>query len=179
MDPVKTVAAFFQKKLHDPWTYFKGALLLTLLQILTLLITKNAWGVTTAFVHWGAWIFEALGGDVSGWEYFNTQPFQQIYSNGFWKDPGTFRNIGIILGAALAALLAGQFRFKKIKSVKQLVTAAAGGLLMGYGAGIASGCNIGAFYSGIASFSLSGWIFGIGLFIGSYFGAKLIVRLFV
>ncbi|QSX09399.1 YeeE/YedE family protein [Alkalibacter rhizosphaerae] len=176
---MKTVTKFMQKKIHDPWTYFKGALLLTLLQILTLLITKNAWGVTTAFIHWGAWIYEALGGDVSSWAYFNTRPYRQIYANGFLKDPGTLRNIGIILGAALAALLAGQFRLKRIKSFKQLVTAAAGGLLMGYGAGIASGCNIGAFYSGIASLSLSGWIFGIGLFIGAYFGAKLIIRLFV
>jgi uncharacterized membrane protein YedE/YeeE len=50
---------------------------------------------------------------------------------------------------------------------------------MGYGAGIASGCNIGAFFSATASLSLSGWIFGVGLFIGSYFGAKLFLRLFV
>ena len=31
---------------------------------------------------------------------------------------------------------------------------------MGYGARIAFGCNIGAYFGGIASFSLHGWLWG-------------------
>lgn len=50
---------------------------------------------------------------------------------------------------------------------------------MGYGARLAYGCNIGAFYSGIASLSLSGWIFGIALFIGAFLGSKLLVKYFM
>lgn len=167
------------EKLKNPWTYFKGAVLLSILQIITLLVTDTAWGVTTAFIHWAAWIYESFGGDVSSWAYFSTPLSKQVYAYGFLGDPGTIRNIGIIAGAGLSALLANQFRIKKIKSFKQLFTSALGGLLMGYGAAIASGCNIGAFYSATASLSLSGWIFGIGLFVGAYFGAKLIYRLFV
>lgn len=167
------------KKLKNPWSYFKGAIYLSLFQIITLLITGRAWGVTTAFIHWGAWVFEGLGGDLSLWKYFTTPISRQIMSNGIINYPGTIQNIGIVLGASLSALLANQFRIKKIKSLKQFLVAAVGGLLMGYGSGIASGCNIGAFYSAIASLSLSGWIFGIGLFVGSYFGAKLIIKLFV
>lgn len=165
--------------MKNPWTYVKGAVLISFLQILTLLVTDNAWGVTTAFIHWGGWLVELFGGDVSSWSYFSTSQSRLIFSNGFFRDPGTIRNVGIIVGAGLSALLAGQFRFKKIKSVKHVLVAAIGGLCMGYGAGIASGCNIGAFFSATASLSLSGWIFGVGLFIGSYFGAKLILRLFV
>lgn len=165
--------------LKNPWTYFKGAVLLSLLQILTLLVTNNAWGVTTAFIHWGAWIYSALGGDVTQWGYFQEPMSRLIFSYGFFRDPGTIRNLGVIAGAFLAALLAGQFRIKKIKSIKHFLVAGAGGILMGYGAGIASGCNIGAFFSSTSSLSLSGWIFGIGLFVGSYFGAKLILKLFV
>lgn len=176
---MKQAMAWLLIKLKNPWTYFKGAVLISILQIITLVVTNNAWGVTTAFIHWGAWIFEALGGDVSSWYYFNTSLSRQVYAYGFFRDPGTIRNIGIIAGAAVSALLANQFRIKKIKSAKHFLTAAAGGLLMGYGAAIASGCNIGAFFSATSSLSLSGWIFGIGLFAGSYIGAKLILRLFV
>ena len=32
---------------------------------------------------------------------------------------------------------------------------------MGYGARIAFGCNIGAYFGGIASFSLHGWLWGV------------------
>ena len=41
---------------------------------------------------------------------------------------------------------------------RSLAAAIIGGLLLGYGARIAYGCNIGAFFSGIASGSLHGWL---------------------
>ena len=54
--------------------------------------------------------------------------------------------------------------------------AALGGLLLGYGARIAYGCNIGAYFSGIASSSLHGWIWGITAFAGSILGTHLSFR---
>ena len=41
---------------------------------------------------------------------------------------------------------------------------------MGYGATLSLGCTIGAFFSSIPSLSLSGWVFGISLGIGSFIG---------
>lgn len=49
---------------------------------------------------------------------------------------------------------------------------------MGYGARLAFGCNIGAYFGGIASFSLHGWVWmvmamlgtGVALFIRPLFG---------
>ena len=79
----------------------------------------------------------------------------------------------------LATLLASQFKFKKIKAVRQVVAAVLGGLLMGYGARLAFGCNIGAFFSGIASLSLSGWLFGASLLIGAFIGSKLLIKFFM
>ncbi len=46
----------------------------------------------------------------------------------------------------------------------------------GYGARIAYGCNIGAYFSGIASSSLHGWIWGITAFAGSIMGTHLSFR---
>lgn len=166
----------FLKLLKNPWSYITGALLLSFIQILTLIITGHPWGVTSAFVNWGAWIYEFLGGNVSTWLYFQDELARSTYLAGFFKDPVTLRNIGIVAGAFLAALLARQFRIKKIKSPKFVILSALGGLLMGYGSSIAAGCNIGAFYSGISSLSLSGWIFGIFMFAGGIIGSKILMK---
>ena len=44
---------------------------------------------------------------------------------------------------------------------------------MGYGARLAGGCNIGAYFSGIASFSLHGWLWGVLAIAGTYAGLRL------
>lgn len=161
--------------LKSSWSYVTGAVILSILQIFTLVVTGNPWGVTSSFVNLSAWIYDAFGGDVSNWQYFSSGRGAGYLNSGF-RDPVMLRNIGIILGALLAALLASQFRIKKIKSLKQVVSASLGGLLMGYGASIASGCNIGALFSGISSFSLSGWVFAIFLFSGAIIGSKLLIK---
>mgnify|MGYP000591478547 CR=1 FL=1 len=45
-------------------------------------------------------------------------------------------------------------------------TMALGGVLMGYGARIAFGCNVGAFFSGIASGSLHDWLWFLAALAG-------------
>jgi hypothetical protein len=48
-----------------------------------------------------------------------------------------------------------------------------GGLLMGWGARLGFGCNIGAFLGGIASGSLHGWIWFAAALAGSTIGIRL------
>lgn len=48
----------------------------------------------------------------------------------------------------------------------------AGGLAMGYGARLSYGCNIGAFFSGVASTSLHGWVWIIAALVGSWLGVR-------
>ena len=163
----------------NPFTYVVGAILLSILQIALLASSGNPWGVSGTFTNWGAWIYEAFGGSVDKWFYFSSQGAQNTLNNGFFNDPGSMSNMGIIFGALLATLLASQFKFKKIKAVRQVVAAVLGGLLMGYGARLAFGCNIGAFFSGIASLSLSGWLFGASLLIGAFIGSKLLIKFFM
>jgi uncharacterized membrane protein YedE/YeeE len=170
---------FYKKWLKNPWSYVTGAVLLSIFQIVTLASTGNPWGVSGVFANWGAWIYQTFGGDVSKWYYFGSKGAQATLESGFLNDPGTMRNLGIIVGALLATLLASQFKIKKIKSKKQIVAATLGGLLMGYGARIAFGCNIGALYSGISSLSLSGWVFGLAMFLGAIVGSKLLVKFFM
>jgi hypothetical protein len=170
---------YYEQWFKNAWTYVTGAVLLSLFQIVTLVTTDAAWGVTGAFANWGAWIYQALGGSVDGWAYFSSKSAQATLQGGFLRDGISIRNMGIIFGALFATLMASQFKFKKIKSWRQVIAAILGGLCMGYGARIASGCNVGALYSGIASLSLSGWVFALFLFIGAMVGSKLLVKYFM
>lgn len=170
---------FYQNWFKNAWTYVVGALLLSLFQIVTLAVTGDPWGVSGAFANWGAWLYQLVGGNVDKWYYFSSKGAQATLSGGFLRDPGSIRDLGVIVGALLATLLASQFKIKKIKSRKQVFAAIIGGLLMGYGARIAFGCNIGALYSGISSLSLSGWVFAIFLFSGAVVGSKLLTKYFM
>jgi len=42
-----------------------------------------------------------------------------------------------------------------------------------FGARMAGGCNIGAYFSGVASFSLHGWLWGAAAIVGTYVGVPL------
>jgi len=169
----------YQKWFKDAFPYVTGALLLSFFQIVTLASTGNPWGVSGTFANWGAWLYQFFGGSVDNWYYFSTTGAQNTLQAGLLMDPGSWRNIGIIVGALLASLLASGFKFKKIKSFKQVIAAALGGLLMGYGARIAAGCNIGALFSGIASLSVAGWVFAVFIFLGAILGSKLLTKFFM
>ena len=94
-------------------------------------------------------------------------------SESVFADITSVMNFGIIAGAMLAAALAGRFAPSLRIPLRSLVAAVIGGLLLGYGARIAYGCNIGAYFSGIASGSLHGWLWAVAAFAGNIVGVKL------
>ncbi len=47
---------------------------------------------------------------------------------------------------------------------------------MGYGTRLSNGCNVGALYTPIAEFSLSGWIYLIFIVIGGFLGNIFVQR---
>ena len=170
----------YRRLLVEPWTYLTGAVVLALLNVALATATGKGWGVTTSVAYWGAWLWGALGGDPHGWAYF-TEVKPAFNAPGFdlFKDPGSLTNLGIVAGALLAVLLANQFRLKKIKSRRQVVAAILGGLMMGFGARLAFGCNIGDMFTGLPSMSLHGWVFMVAIFLGAMAGSKLLVKYFV
>lgn len=170
----------FKKVIKDAWSYWTGAILLAVLNISLFIVSGKPWGITSAFANWGAWIYKALGGSPESWSYFKSPDHAKaLLEQSFLTNGLSVQDIGIIFGALLATLLASQFKIKKIKSWKQVAAAVIGGLLMGYGARIAYGCNIGALFSGIASMSLHGWVFAAFIFVGAWIGSKLLVKVFM
>ena len=69
--------------------------------------------------------------------------------------------------------MAGRFAPVLKISGPSLAAAVIGGLLLGYGARIAYGCNIGAYFSGISSGSLHGWLWLVAAFSGNIAGTRL------
>lgn len=90
---------------------------------------------------------------------------------------GLLLNVGLVAGSLLAALLAHEFKVRVPRNPIRYAQSVGGGLLMGYGAGIALGCTVGAFFSAIPSLALNGWVFALALTGGAFFGLKLIDRI--
>ena len=74
---------------------------------------------------------------------------------------------GIILGSAIAALLAGEFRLRFPKWKKGVVMLV-GGFLMGIGAVTAAGCNVTHILSGIPQLSIGSIITPLSIFGAAY-----------
>ena len=156
--------------LYGPWPLVGAGLLMAVLNVATLLLAGHPWSVTFGFGLWGAKIAQAAGVPVAGWEFWNWPGPQAALSQSVLADVTSVMDFGIILGAALAASLAGKFAPRAKVPFASLLAAVIGGLLMGYGARLSFGCNIGALFSGIASGSLHGWLWFAAAFLGSYVG---------
>lgn len=79
----------------------------------------------------------------------------------------------IALGACLGAGLAGRFGGPWRVHPRLVAAGLIGGFLLGYGARIAHGCNSGALFSGIASTSLHGWLWGAAALLGTPVGVRV------
>lgn len=158
---------------QGPWPLVAGALGLASVNIATLALAGRPWGVTSAFALWGAKGYEALGGSVESWPYWTTPAQAAALKASVVTDVTSIMNAGIILGALAAAGLAHRFAPGWRVPGRSLAAAVIGGVLLGYGARLAFGCNIGAYFSGIASGSLHGWVWLVAGFAGSVVGTRL------
>lgn len=84
---------------------------------------------------------------------------------------------GMVFGSFIAALFAGEFKIRLPRQKTRYVQAVGGGVVMGYGAGLAMGCTIGAFFSAIPSLAANGWFFALFLAIGAWIGTQIIQRI--
>ena len=159
--------------LRGPWPLAAGALGLAIVNVATLVIAGRPWGVTSAFALWGAKLLAAAGVPVATWPYWTAPGQAAALRSSVVADVTSVMDAGILLGALLAALLAGRFAPAWSIPRRSLAAALLGGILLGYGARAAHGCNIGACFSGIASGSLHGWLWLAAALAGNALGARL------
>ncbi len=156
--------------LRGPWPLVLGAVALAVINIATLIVAGQPWGITSAFALWGAKLLHAFGMDVSGWRYWQGDP---ALGRSVFADVTSVMNFGLMLGALTAAGVAGKFRPQSHIPFLSLLAAVLGGLLMGVGARMATGCNIGAFFSGTVSGSLHGIVWLALAIPGNWIGVHL------
>ncbi len=161
----RTYHSFFVTR----WSFTTGAVALAFMFLFIIITTKNSWGITGPYAVWDLSILGIFGIELTGpaFEAANAK-----LAAGLLNDGMGVRDIGIILGSAVALLTAGRFAFNTSFRRIDALTYMGGGLLMGIGARIAGGCNIGALFSGIGNLSLSGWVFGLALWAGAMAALK-------
>ena len=164
----------WKKLLNGHLPILSVILLLVLANFLTLLLAGRPWGVTSAFVLWGSKALSLSGVDVTSWVYWKNSA---ALDQSIFFDITSVMNLGIFLGSFIAAQLMGTYKLRWNISLKLIVVSLIGGLMLGYGSRIAYGCNIGAFFSGVSSASLSGWVWFISAFIGNIAGTFIKKRL--
>ena len=162
-----------RRLLAGPWPLLLAAVLLAAGNLATLLIAGHAWSITWGFTLWAAEAARALGWDPASSPFWASGFGARALDRGVLADTTSIMNLGIMLGALVAAGLASRFAPTFRIAPLSLLAAVLGGLAMGYGARLAFGCNIGAFFSGVASFSLHGWLWIAFALLGTWPGIHL------
>jgi len=155
------------------WPLWWAILALAILNLLTMLLAGHPWSITFAFSLWGTKIWSALGGDISQWQFWQSAYPSTALNSSVLFDTTSVMDFGLILGAGLAATLSGRFAPAIKFTPQKWLAVISGGLLLGYGARLAFGCNIGAMLAGISTGSLHGWLWLVSGFVGNVVGSQL------
>ena len=162
--------------MHGPWSFAAGAIALAILNALVVVLAGRPWGIAWGITLAGAKAASLLGVDLARVPFWSDGFPADALAAPLLADPTVVMDLGIVIGALLAAGLAGRFHVGRVPLARG-ATALGGGLLLGYGARLAFGCNIGAYFSGIASTSVHGWIWLVGALIGTPLGVAVRRRL--
>ena len=171
------LSAIWQSIFVKGWPAVVGGAILGCIGVF-MYMTHMPWGVTGELARWSNAIMttlsipppEAMGmSDIGG-------------CAGRAGESGLFTHtfavtVGVFPGALVGALYSREFKIRFPQNRKRYIQALGGGVIMGYGAGLAVGCTVGAFFSSIPSLSLSGWLFALALAGGAYVGVQAIKRI--
>ncbi len=160
------------------WPPYIAGVVLGLVLILTFVLVGNGVGASGMFTRFAAVLGDELAPQVTETNAY-LGPMLQNGANPLlsWI---VFEVLGIALGALLAAIASGRFRFMlegahKVGRSHRLLLALCGGILAGIGSRIASGCTSGIGLSGAAMLSIGGFVFLTTFFLVGL-GVSLLVR---
>jgi len=159
--------------LRGPWPLLWAAVGLAALNALSLTVAGHPWSVTWGLTLWAAKVAAALGWAPESSAFWADGFPARALAEPVWRDTTSVMNAAIVLGAGLAAAAAGRLKPGLDARPGALAASILGGLLLGYGARLAYGCNIGAFFSGVASQSLHGWAWIAAALAGTWVGVRL------
>jgi len=149
----------YRRIFFENWPIWLGGLLIGIMSVITFAWARP-WGVAGGLRNWGDWLFSLVG----VYEHPTLSPLISTSS---------ILTLGLLWGAFGAALMSKQFAIRMAPPL-ELVKGVVGGTLMGIGAAMAGGCNVGGFYTALSALSLGGLAMMVGLFIGAYLGLRYI-----
>ena len=147
----------YQKIFEENWPMWLGGLLIGIMSVITFAWARP-WGVAGGLRNWGDWFFSVVG-------VYQQKPVSPLIST------NSILTLGLLWGAFGSALLSKQFAIRKAPPL-ELLKGIVGGTLMGIGAAMAGGCNVGGFFSAVSALSASGLAMMIGLLAGAYLGLR-------
>jgi len=153
--------------------YLIGGSVIGLLCVAVFVAGGHPWSITFGFTVWGAKAATALGFDLSQSAFWQWPGPKHALADSVLSDTSSLTDFGMLFGAMAAAAATGPFAAAPWPPVKSLAAAGIGGLMMGWGARLGFGCNIGAFVGGVASGSLHGWIWFMAALPGCLIGIRL------
>ena len=148
-----------------------GGIALALLNTATLLVAGRAWTETFGFALWGSKLASLIGFQPRTWTFWQAYGVEAL-ERSIFVETTSLMDMSIIAGAMLAAFGRREF-ILKMPTVAGAGVATLGGLLMGYGARLSDGCNIGAYFSAVATGSLSGFVWIVPALAGSMLGVRV------
>jgi len=164
-------------RLPREWPYWAGGITIALVNTVLMLADGKPWGITSMLTNASARVAELVGMRPSTWGYFQSPHREQALSDFGWLDGSLWLNLGIVGGVLVSGLLSREFHIRKApRPWRKVALAVGGGLLMGYGARLAHGCNAGILLGAIPSHSLQGWVFALVTFLGVLLGVRFFRR---
>src|SRR5262249_13712861 len=156
-----SLAPLYATVFRHPWLVWGSAVLVATLNVF-LFAFDRPWTASDGLRNWGDWVLTGVG--------LVRRP--DLLPP--WLYSGSLLNLGVIVGGTIAALLSREFAIR-VPARAELAKGAGGGLLMGLGAVLAFGCNIGGFFSATSALSLSGLGMMLGLGAGAFIGIRYLI----
>ena len=175
----------------QPW---KTALILSVIGLISYVVVGMPLGITTSYAKLGGMLESRVWPEhVAQLAYFNAVPLNYVPPFATEKISGgagpSFDAIaaiqfplivGIVLGAALSAILLKEFRIYYKMPLAQYLSALAGGVLVGLAARMTPACNIWHLWGGLPVLASQSLLFLIGMvpgaWLGSHFLARFVIR---
>lgn len=153
--------------------YIIGGIAIGVLCVAVFAAGGHPWSVTFGYTVWGAKAATALGFDLSHSAFWQWPGPKHALAESVLSDTSSLTDFGMLFGAMAAAAATKPSAHTAWPPTGSLLAAAVGGLLMGWGARLGFGCNIGAFVGGVASGSLHGWLWFLAALPGCLIGIRL------
>jgi uncharacterized membrane protein YedE/YeeE len=152
----KNYIAIFEQE----WPSWLAGIFIAVVALL-IFLWKAPWGVAAGYRSLGDWLLYLAGvGDERPYNLF--------------LHPIVLTNGGLVIGAFISALMSRQFKLHRAPPL-EYAKSVVGGVLMGSGAVLAAGCNVGGFYTAAAMLDLSGIAMMVGLGAGAWIGLKYLL----